>query len=380
MRTSPRTRMIRSLASMGLSIVALLAPIGGASAQYLDGPESVTYDALNGRYLISNALSGDIVQITDAGDTTFFDTSLQGTTGITIVDNMLYVVDITGLVRYDLTTDEKIGTTYIPGRIELNDVAADSSGNLYVTDIAAGKIFRVRTSDYTSTPIANGHNLPNGILYDAHNNRVLFCEFIVNAQIKAIDLSTMYVTTVLSTSINRFDGLAMDGAGNIYVSAWGLSSVLRYEPTFSLPPEVVSSGHGGPADIFFNQRDNVLAVPNYYYNRVDLIPIALAGIEGDPEPMARGTVMVQNYPNPFHSDTTIKYHVLEETSIALKIFDVRGREVRTLTNRARRIETEAVVWDGRDNAGRPVGSGIYTCKIWAEGTGTVGSRQLVMVR
>jgi hypothetical protein len=50
-------------------------------AQFFNGPESVTYDALNSRYLISNVLNGDIVQISDAGDTTYFDTSLTRTLG-----------------------------------------------------------------------------------------------------------------------------------------------------------------------------------------------------------------------------------------------------------------------------------------------------------
>ena len=73
-------------------------------AQFLNGPESVTYDTLNGRYLISNVLTGDIVQISDAGDTTYFDTSLSRTLGMTIVDSILYVADISGLVTFNLMT------------------------------------------------------------------------------------------------------------------------------------------------------------------------------------------------------------------------------------------------------------------------------------
>ena len=62
-------------------ILLVLFLVSGAQAQFFNGPESVAYDALNGRYLISNVLTGDIVQISDAGDTTYFDTSLTRTLG-----------------------------------------------------------------------------------------------------------------------------------------------------------------------------------------------------------------------------------------------------------------------------------------------------------
>jgi TolB protein len=71
----------------------------------------------------------------------------------------------------------------------------------------------------------------------------------------------------------------------------------------------------------------------------------------------------QNYPNPFNPSTTIEYQLLEDTKIVLKIYDIRGREVRTLVDREQTAGTKAVVWDGRDNSGRSVGSGVYIYRI-----------------
>ena len=74
------------------------------------------------------------------------------------------------------------------------------------------------------------------------------------------------------------DGLTIDGNGNIYVSCWGDNAIYRYDNTFSLPAELISSGHNGPADIFYNQLNNILAIPNFYSNEVDFIPITPIGV------------------------------------------------------------------------------------------------------
>ena len=369
-----------SIQAMSVALLAALALTGGASAQFFDGPESVTYDATHGRYLVSNALNGNLVQISDEGDTTFLDTSLSGTRGLTIVDDTLYVAANEGVVTYDLTTDLMTSTTPIPGMSFLNDVAADSSGYLYISDSSTGQIHRMRISDHSVETIITGYASANGILYDAENDRLLFCQYIVNAPIHEIDLIDFSVTTLLTTTFARFDGLALDGLGNIYVSAWGTRSVYRYDSAFSQPPEVISSDQGGPADIFYNPRHSILAVPCYIDDRVDLIPISLAGIAEDPHRTPRAVAWVQNDPNPISRHTTIRYDMAVETDVAMRIYDIHGRVVRTLVDRESAFGAMAVVWDGRDTWGRPVGSGIYTCRIQAEGVETIGSTRMVVVR
>jgi len=341
-------------------------------AQFLNGPESVTYDTLNGRYLISNVLTGDIVQISDAGDTTYFDTSLSRTLGMTIVDSILYVADISGLVTFDLTTGQKITTIPIAGMIELNDVTADTSGYLYITDVGAGKIFRVRISDHSDTTIVSGLSKPNGILFDARSNRVLFCQFVLNAPIKEINLNDFSVTTVLSTSFTNFDGLAIDGDGYIYVSCWGTNAVYRYDNTFIQPADLVSSGHSGPADIFYNQWDNILAVPNYYSNNVDFIPITPAGVNEIYNQMPLTSRLSQNYPNPFNPVTTINYQIAKPTFVSLKVYNVLGNEIAALVKQEQLNGTYQVTFDGSELA-----SGLYFYKLIAGNFNTTKKMMLL---
>jgi sugar lactone lactonase YvrE len=329
---------MKNFSITGLIILFILSA-SGAHTQSLNGPESLTYDSLNSRYLISNVLTGDIVQISDAGDTTIFDSSLSRTLGMTIVDSILYVADISGLVKFDLSTDQKITTIPIAGMIELNDVTADTSGYLYITDIGRGKIIRMRINDHYYTTIVSDIYNPNGILFDARNNRVLFCQFIPNAPIKEINLDDFSVTTVLSTPFANFDGLAIDNDGYIYVSCWGTNAVYRYDNTFNQTAELVSSGHSGPADIFYNQRDNILAVPNYYSNHVDFIPITPANIDETRDQIPRAVTLSQNYPNPFNPTTTIKFQIPDLPAgrqglnfVTIQVYDVLGNVIAVLVD------------------------------------------------
>ena len=67
----------------------------------------------------------------------------------------------------------------------------------------------------------------------------------------------------------------------------------------------------------------------------------------------------QNYPNPFNPETEIRFQLPEAGHVMVKIFDVLGSEVRTLVNEKRAAGYHLVRWDGKDEAGNFVASGVY---------------------
>jgi hypothetical protein len=70
-----------------------------------------------------------------------------------------------------------------------------------------------------------------------------------------------------------------------------------------------------------------------------------------------------NYPNPFNPSTTIRYTLDQSGHVSLKIYDVLGQEIRTLVDGYQDPGDKAVVWNGNDNAGKPVSSGVYMYRI-----------------
>ena len=73
----------------------------------------------------------------------------------------------------------------------------------------------------------------------------------------------------------------------------------------------------------------------------------------------------QNYPNPFNPTTTIRYDLKDNARVYLKIYNILGQEIRTLVNEEQTAGFHSVLWDGKNNAGVHVTSGLYFFKIVA---------------
>jgi hypothetical protein len=87
------------------------------------------------------------------------------------------------------------------------------------------------------------------------------------------------------------------------------------------------------------------------------------GVENEFLPVSHN--LFQNYPNPFNPSTVISYSIPSVSFVSLKIYDILGREVKTLINSEMNSGLYNVQWNGDDNFGNKVSSGIYLYKIEA---------------
>jgi hypothetical protein len=136
-----------------------------------------------------------------------------------------------------------------------------------------------------------------------------------------------------------------------------------------LSTEVQLDGYFG-----ISSNDPQTPVENVHL-RLDVI----TGVEG-PQADALPTkyALHPNFPNPFNPSTTIKYDLKEAGKVSLKIYNVLGQEVRTLVSGAHTAGFKSVVWDGRNNAGQAVSSGIYVYRL--ETSGFVKSRKMMLIK
>ena len=100
--------------------------------------------------------------------------------------------------------------------------------------------------------------------------------------------------------------------------------------------------------------------------------VGTGGGEGrESSPLPTSLKLGQNYPNPFNPSTTISFDVpdIEDSrqTVALMIFDLRGRRIKTLVDSKLAPGGHSVLWDGRDDRGEPVTSGIYLYSLRARG-------------
>ncbi len=105
-------------------------------------------------------------------------------------------------------------------------------------------------------------------------------------------------------------------------------------------------------------------------------------LSGDaPSQLPQAFALAQNYPNPFNPTTTIAFVVPEEAAgrpVQLHIYDLRGRLVRALVDGPRAAGEHRVFWDGADEAGQPVPSGIYIYRMRADGQ--TFTRKMVLMK
>ena len=93
---------------------------------------------------------------------------------------------------------------------------------------------------------------------------------------------------------------------------------------------------------------------------------------GTPQPF-----YAKNWPNPFNPATTIKFSVPRSGHVSLKVYNVRGELVRTLVDESRASGEHVIEWDGSDNSGKAVASGVYFYETRTNGESIVNKMALV---
>ncbi|MBU1708102.1 hypothetical protein KKB28_09360, partial [bacterium] len=253
-----------------------------ANAQLLNNPESVVYDSARHCYLVSNWAenSGEIVRIDSNGTQTYFSTALQGQyqiAGLYIYGDTLLAAagnaPDAGVAGFSLETGELLYFIVIPGIGLPNDITSDTSGIVYLTDYWGDKLYKIIDRTPYVFMTANLGN-PNGIMYDELYNRLLIVSVArPGSPILQVALEDSVLSMVVQTGLPGGDGIAMDDERNVYVCEWTYDKIYTFDSTFTVGPEVFSTGHADPADFYFDRVNQVLAVPNFSGNSVDFIPI-----------------------------------------------------------------------------------------------------------
>lgn len=86
----------------------------------------------------------------------------------------------------------------------------------------------------------------------------------------------------------------------------------------------------------------------------------------------------QNYPNPFNPSTTIKFGVAQPGNVSIRIYDVLGREVKTLINDVMSVGFHSLTWNGDNNFGGKASSGIYFYRI--ESGSFVETKKMILLK
>ncbi len=116
--------------------------------------------------------------------------------------------------------------------------------------------------------------------------------------------------------------------------------------------------------LYFNISINNENIP--FWEGTGLL-LGYVGIDDESSQLPKHFELKQNYPNPFNPITTISYALPEVSLVSLLVYDVKGQLVRRLVVAEQPAGYYDVAWNGLDDSGNPVSTGIYFCELNAHG-------------
>jgi len=127
----------------------------------------------------------------------------------------------------------------------------------------------------------------------------------------------------------------------------------------------MNEGNGGIIkDISNHQADATIADAQWIQGAPLDLPTAIRKDLFFDE-MPKGFQLYPNYPNPFNSSTNIQFRLPKMTDVSIQVFNINGKLVRTLFQGRKLAGSHILHWDGTDDLGRKISSGIYCYKMVA---------------
>src|SRR3989344_3718592 len=206
-----------------------------------------------------------------------------------------------------------------------------------------------------------------------------------------------YVTLTWEKNVNYWEIYVInaDGTGINQINLTENSYFFFNSPFISWSPDgkkiAFSSERDGNLEIYVmneygtnqirltdSQREDYNPVWSPFLDTLDIpVPTSIEElITGAKLPQAYD--ISQNYPNPFNPSTTIKYELPELSNVRINIYNLRGQKVKTLVDRMQAEGTYSVEWDGIDENGKKVSSGVYLYRL--ETPEFIKTRKMVLIK
>jgi hypothetical protein len=106
-------------------------------------------------------------------------------------------------------------------------------------------------------------------------------------------------------------------------------------------------------------------VGTVYFDDLTIQDIGLTAVKDPNKLLPTSFTVFQNYPNPFNPTTTITYALPKAVNVKVIVYDMLGREVKSLVNTSQKAGVQQVTWNGDNNFGTKVASGIYMYRVTA---------------
>ncbi len=280
-------------------------------------------------------------------------------------------VNLDGQVTVDdaLLLDQYLQTLISLSQLQKDNGDADLNGHLDADDISAILYF-ILNGSWPTGPISPAVvNVNFGDVVQADNNLVEFpVQLNGSSNVRNLVMIVNYDKNAIS--YQTFSQL-INMQGHIVDVAKVVDGVARF--TYAAPegqsgnitPGVIvmrlkeNGYNGGPITTYYSVNGGAYkSGPSYSFNEV-------TGVQNQPQEVPTNFELTQNFPNPFNPTTTIRFSLPKSAYVTVKVYDMLGREVKTLIKENMGSGTYDVKWNGDNQYGNPAASGTYIYRITA---------------
>ena len=222
------------------------------------------------------------------------------------------------------------------------------------------------TTTYCDTMIADQSRwMDDSTQYQIDNNGVSEADNL-HATDLGFNLQSVYIQTQVNRTMDWLDNKVHDTHPDGWwlhqndddwnVVEWPLHMVFSYDPNSGAATHCT---HGGPVGSTHHMTHAELGVDE----NITTVPATFA--------------LSQNYPNPFNPTTEISFTMDKASDVNLTIFNMLGQKVRVLENASLDAGTHSYTWNGQDELGQTVSTGVYLYTL-SDGTQTISKKMALM--
>lgn len=199
------------------------------------------------------------------------------------------------------------------------------------------------------------------LLISYSNNGILKCAYFNGSQwqIQIIDYNVSYSSSLISRNGQSYIGYN-SSSNELRFALQNNQQWCIYDPsvnTYSFSIALDSGNH--PHISYYNSQNGSL---NYVVNPL-LTEVESSFDNNNRLPM--GFKLLQNYPNPFNPSTNILFDIPKSSHVKITIYNILGQIVKTIIDENRYAGSYNIKWDGKDNTGDIVSTGVYFCHMKA---------------
>ena len=287
-------KLLKLLTVIGASVLTLSACIEDKTiTEALSQPEAVLYKHDTNQILVAN-INGDPSAKDDNGFISIYgangdlvqkafidgkskDFTLNGPKGMAISGDVLWVADIDAVRKFDPATGAYLGSIKIKNATFVNDIAADGTGGVVVTDSGfkpdfsnsgTDAIYHITANNKIRT-LAKGSSLknPNGITAMG-DGTFAFVNFNKDGMLKVINLDGK-ITRSEKIPHGQLDGIELTKTGKFVITSWTLKGAFMLEKSGKMT--TIIEGIKSPADLAYNLRHNAIYIPSIMQSTVNIV-------------------------------------------------------------------------------------------------------------